>query len=379
MRPQKSVLKSKVRKPSVDIPRPPLLVLLHGEGGNEDELFELFEAVDGRFVIISLKAPFMQSEKNYLWFTTTKYLKDYIANPAQLEYSRQQILNEISSTIAKYHCYQKQIYLFGFGQGGVMAMNIFLTSIDLIAGIVVSNGQLLNDFRTDFPPDEKFVDKSILITHGKLNQIYPIELGRKIKYELSGLPFEIDYQEYDIGHYYSKESINFSKEWLKARLDRAGVEIMPASSRYSMSLLAIKIIVSDLEKSINFYTRFLGMQLVERTGKGYAFLTNTQAHHVLELQLSNRKNASKHEFIRGIQSIKFELPDKVSFAEAYRNLKEGDVEVSTLDKIICWCMTFNDPDGNVIELILDTRQFPGRSNYWEGRELPLDESQILSE
>jgi catechol-2,3-dioxygenase len=121
------------------------------------------------------------------------------------------------------------------------------------------------------------------------------------------------------------------------------------------------------------------MHLVERTGKGYAFLTNSQAHHVIELQLSDRNTVPQDEFICRIQSIKFESPDKVSFAEAYRNLNEGDVEGSTLDKIICWSMTFHDPNGNVIELILDTLQLPGRSNYWEGRELPLDESQILSE
>lgn len=376
---QKSVLKAKVRVPSLDIPRPPLLVLLHGEGGNEDELLELFQDVDGRFLNISLKAPFLQSEMKYLWFTTTKYLKGYIANPAQLEYSRQQIITKINSTIIRYQCNHKQVYIFGFGQGGVMALNLFLTNIDIVAGIVVSNGQLLSDFRSEKSPDDKFLNKSILITHGKLNQIYPVELGREIRSELSGLPLEIDYQEYDIGHYYSKESINYSKEWLRARLDRAGVGLKQVASNYSISLLAIKIIVSDLERSIDFYTRFLGMRLVERTGKGFAFLSNTHAHHVIELQLSDRYIAQRDEPIIGIQSIKFELPDKESFSEAYRNLKEGNVEVSTLDKIICWNMTFHDPDGHAIELIYDTRQLPGRSNYWEGRELPLDESQILRE
>lgn len=376
---QKSVLTSIVRKSTIHLASPPLLILLHGEGGNENELFELFYDVDERFVVISLKAPFMQTEKRFLWFTTTRYRRDYLANPAQLEYSRQQILAEIQFSKTKYHCDDKQVYMFGFGQGGVMAMNILFTKPDLIAGVAVSNAQLLDEFSSSIISKEVLRDKSVLITHGINNQIYPIKLGRKMRYELSNFPLEIDYQEYDIGHYYSSEAIAKIKDWIKLRLDDAGVRASLPKPTYSTALVACKIFVTDLDRAIDFYSGFLGMKLVERTGKAFAFLTNNTAHHVIELQLSDRSYDPQDKISTGIHSIQFGVSDKLSFAEAYQSLKASGIEVVALDKIVCWSISFPDPDGNIVEIIWDTRKLPGKSDYWQGRELPLDEQQILDE
>lgn len=374
---QKSSLISRIRKSLIDIARSPLLVLLHGEGGSEDELYELFYDVDDRFIVISLKAPFRQTEKKYLWYTTTRYLNDYLANPAQIEYSRQQIITEIQFATYKYRCNSEQIYLFGFGQGGVMAMNIFFTRPDLIAGIAVSNAQYLDEFSLTIPSTEILRGKSVLITHGLYNQIYPVELGRKMRHKLSTYPLQIEYQEFDIGHFYSSESIIKTKDWYKDCLDKAGVRLEMPAPKYSVSLIACKISVADLDRAIDFYSHYLGMKLVERTGKVYAFLTNNETHHVIELQISDNVHGPEENSSTGIRSIQFEIPDKDSFREVYQRLISSGIQVTTLDKIVCWSITFLDPDRNMIEIIWDTRHLPGRSKYWQGRELPLDERQIL--
>jgi catechol 2,3-dioxygenase len=54
------------------------------------------------------------------------------------------------------------------------------------------------------------------------------------------------------------------------------------------------------------------------------------------------------------------------------------LKISTVDHIICWSIYFNDPDGNGLEIYLDTRDLPGRSHLWQGRDLPLEPGKILA-
>ena len=46
-----------VRQPTIETGTPPLLLLLHGIGSNEHDLFGLAPFLDKRFLIISVRAP----------------------------------------------------------------------------------------------------------------------------------------------------------------------------------------------------------------------------------------------------------------------------------------------------------------------------------
>ena len=46
-----------VRQPLIEAKAPPLLLLLHGIGSNEHDLFQLAPMLDERLLIISVRAP----------------------------------------------------------------------------------------------------------------------------------------------------------------------------------------------------------------------------------------------------------------------------------------------------------------------------------
>ena len=52
-----------VRQPMVKSASPPLLLLLHGVGSNEYDLFGLAPYLDKRFLIISMRAPYTLGSK----------------------------------------------------------------------------------------------------------------------------------------------------------------------------------------------------------------------------------------------------------------------------------------------------------------------------
>lgn len=136
--------------------------------------------------------------------------------------------------------------------------------------------------------------------------------------------------------------------------------------------------VRDLDRSIAFYTRYLGLHETERIGNDYAFLTTGAFHHDIALQNVGSGAPQPPAHGTGLYHVAFEVPDRRSFALAYRALKEAGITVATVDHYISWAMYFDDPDGNGLEIYSDSRNLPGGRQIWRGINAPLDEETILA-
>lgn len=136
--------------------------------------------------------------------------------------------------------------------------------------------------------------------------------------------------------------------------------------------------VNDLDRSVAFYTRFLNFHEIERVGNAYAFLTGGAYHHELALKRVGPDAPQPPEHGTGLLHVAFEVPDRRSFAAAYRALTEAGIEVATVDHYISWAMYFDDPDGNGLEIYWDTRGEPTGRQVWRGENAPLDRATILA-
>jgi catechol 2,3-dioxygenase len=136
--------------------------------------------------------------------------------------------------------------------------------------------------------------------------------------------------------------------------------------------------VRDLDRAIEFYTRFFSLKLVERVGDHYAFLTGNEVHHEIALQNvgPNAPQPSPHG--TGLYHVAFEVPDRHSLALAYQTLTQAGVSVAPADHLISWAIYFNDPDGNGLEIYWDTRGEPEGARLWRGRNVPLLEEKLLT-
>ena len=73
------------------------------------------------------------------------------------------------------------------------------------------------------------------------------------------------------------------------------------------------------------------------------------------------------------------IPDKLSFARAYKKLNEAGIRVATVDHLISWAMYFDDPDGNGLEIYCDTRSEGDGSTLGCGINVGLPRERILGE
>ena len=213
-----------VSQPKVGASTPPLLLLLHGVGSNEHDLFGLVPYLDKRFLIISVRAPNTLGPGSYAWFEVDFTPQGPAINPAQAEASRLALITFLDEAVNAYDADPKQVYLMGFSQGAIMSASIAITQPQLVAGAVLMSGRILPEIQPLIASNEELSGLPFLVVHGTADMVLPISYGRASRQLLSSLPVELTYHEYRMGHEVSQESLADVTAWLSAQLDKATVE-----------------------------------------------------------------------------------------------------------------------------------------------------------
>ena len=58
----------------------------------------------------------------------------------------------------------------------------------------------------------------VLVAHGRLDQVIPVDQGRLSHKLLGSLPLDLTYMEYEMGHEISQECLRDLRNWLGRRL-----------------------------------------------------------------------------------------------------------------------------------------------------------------
>jgi len=202
--------------------KPPLLLLLHGVGSNEEDLFGLADHLDERFFIISARGPYTLGYGAYAWFHVQFTADGPVIQPEEAEKSRLALLGFIDEAVEAYGLDPEKVYLMGFSQGAIMSMSLALTAPEKLAGVVAMSGRTLPEILPRISPPEKLKGFPIFVVHGTADQILPINYGRDTRDILSRLPVDLTYREYPMAHHVSAESLADIAGWLKDRLDDEG-------------------------------------------------------------------------------------------------------------------------------------------------------------
>ncbi len=208
-----------VREPRPKSANPPLLLLLHGVGSHERDLFELAPYLDERLFIVSTRAPITLIPGSYAWFHVEFGPGGPIINPEDAEQSRNLLIKFLDELVAAYHLDVKRIYLMGFSQGAIISQSVALTRPDKIAGVVAMSGRILPEVLPLEAKTEAFGRLPVMVVHGLNDQKLDISYGRNARAVWSKLPVALTYREYPMGHEVTQESLRDIATWLRERLD----------------------------------------------------------------------------------------------------------------------------------------------------------------
>ena len=208
-----------VRQPAVPSEgRPPLLLLLHGVGSNEQDLMGMAPSLDGRFLLVSARAPITLERGAYAWFNIQFLPTGIVIQPEEAEASRLLILKFVDEAVEAYGADPSRVYLMGFSQGCIMSLAASLTEPKKFAGVVGMSGRLMPEIEPKIAPAAELQGLPMMIVHGTSDQVLSIAYGREIRDRLQALPVDLTYREYPMPHTVSAESLRDIAVWLKTRL-----------------------------------------------------------------------------------------------------------------------------------------------------------------
>jgi phospholipase/carboxylesterase len=198
--------------------RPPMLILLHGLGSNEQDLFSFAPLLDPKYLILSVQAPISYGFGGYAWFNIDLTSGIPSANIQQVIHARRLLSTFLQEAIDTYQPDTDKIYLVGFSQGAIMSYAAAFSEPSKIRGIVAMSGYILREVTPQVSYSPQLKKLRILATHGKHDQVLPIFLGRATNDYLRTLHVDYTYKEYDMAHEVNQECLEDVRQWLSAQV-----------------------------------------------------------------------------------------------------------------------------------------------------------------
>ncbi|HRD52427.1 MAG TPA: PHB depolymerase family esterase [Flavobacteriales bacterium] len=204
-----------VRQPMVTSAKPPVLLLLHGVGSNEQDLFSFAGRMPGEYLVLSLRAPNTLGQGSYAWYQVDFATGKPVFSLEQAEQSRSTLIRFIEQLGEKHHFDPVRVYLCGFSQGAIMAYSVALTRPDLVRGIAAMSGRLLEEVKPRITRSPQLQRLSILITHGTQDATLPAYNAREADTYLRSLGITPALKTYPEGHTISAAMLADLLAWLE--------------------------------------------------------------------------------------------------------------------------------------------------------------------
>lgn len=208
-----------VRKPKVSVEKAPLLIMLHGYGSNEEDLFSFAEELPEELFVISLRAPFPMPPYGYAWYaihwdnTDGKFSDD-----VQAVASREKITQFIEEAVEEYPVDPNNVTLVGFSQGCILSFAVALSYPEKVKNVIGLSGYINPAILKEGYKNNDFSNLSVYSSHGTQDQVIPVSWARNTKPFLDSLNIENTFSEFPVGHGVAPQNFMELKKWLEERL-----------------------------------------------------------------------------------------------------------------------------------------------------------------
>lgn len=197
----------------------PTIIMLHGYGSDENDLFSFASELPAEYTIISLRAPVAMQPFGYAWYPiyfdpdNSKWSDDEKAVE-----SRDLIVRCLDEIIKAYEIDAERITLLGFSQGCILSFAVALSFPEKISRVVGLSGYINESILTDGYRENDFSKLKVYSSHGSVDQVIPVQWGRRTPDFLKSLGIGCKFSEFPVGHGVAPQNFYEFKEWLQSDL-----------------------------------------------------------------------------------------------------------------------------------------------------------------
>ena len=207
-----------IKQPKKEVANPPLLILLHGYGSNELDLFSFADELPDELLIVSARAPYEMGFGGYSWYEINlNASNEKHSNLVEARKSIDKISLFIDEIRETYKTNQKNTFLLGFSQGAILSYAFSFLHPNKVQHILALSGYINNELLPENVSKEKIIT-DYYISHGSVDQVLSVEQARKAPEFLSDLELKNVYSEYPVGHGVAPQNFFSLKKWIEERI-----------------------------------------------------------------------------------------------------------------------------------------------------------------
>ncbi|HSD13800.1 MAG TPA: alpha/beta fold hydrolase [Flavobacterium sp.] len=205
-----------VREPKIKKEKNPLLLLLHGYGSNEEDLFSFAQELPEEYFVISARAPYPLPPYGNAWYAIHFDAdENKFSDNDEARESRDLIATFIDELVANYPIDPKDVTLVGFSQGTILSYAVALSYPEKVQRVVALSGYLNFDILKENFQNNDISKLKFFISHGTVDQVIPVDWARKAPGALKDLGLDVVYKEYPVGHGVAPQNFFDFKNWLQ--------------------------------------------------------------------------------------------------------------------------------------------------------------------
>jgi phospholipase/carboxylesterase len=193
----------------------PVVFSIHGRGADASDLASLSPEIGEEYRWILPQGPrpvpLVPGYVGWAWYELDSSRADTVVA------SRDILAGFVEETLRRLDVAHDRALLMGFSQGAVMSLHVGLASETPFAGIAAMSGYLPAQEILE-PLLFERLDRSVLMVHGTEDATLNIELGRSARDLLQAAGLAPEYQEFDMGHQITAESLAVVREYVRRRL-----------------------------------------------------------------------------------------------------------------------------------------------------------------
>ncbi len=209
-----------VQEPKVKTTKPSLLILLHGYGSNESDLFSFAPELPDELLIVSAQAPLSLGFGSYAWYSIN-FDATSNAKFSNIEEARDSILKIegfVDDIIDKYKVNTEKVFLLGFSQGAILSYALAMRNPIKLKNILALSGYINTELIPKNLSQSQVKELDFFISHGIVDQVLPIDWIRSSLPILDSLKISYIFNQYPIGHGVNLQNFNDFKSWIIKRL-----------------------------------------------------------------------------------------------------------------------------------------------------------------
>jgi len=204
------------------------LVLFHGRGADEHDLFPLIDMLDPerRLLAATARGPLSLPPGGAHWYAVRRV---GYPDPETFHATYPVLSAWLDGLLAEHDIPPARTVLGGFSQGSVMSYALGLgTGHPRPAGIMALSGFIpeVEGFELDLG---KAAGLPVAIGHGTHDPVIPVQFGRDARDRLTGAGAEVSYRESPMAHSIDPAFLRELPGWLFGVLDSAAAEESPQS------------------------------------------------------------------------------------------------------------------------------------------------------